>query len=88
MYKKKVMHVRCLHRRDSYSPQVLLVETALVFFKAGNTSDGVEYEIVVALMTLWKSKIGVVTEVTSATESWSCARRFFQKKKKTSLHRL
>ena len=40
------------------------------------TRDGVEYEIVVAVMSLWISKIGVVTEVTSATESRSEENKF------------
>ena len=35
------------------------------------TNDGVGVGIVRALMTLWKSKIGVVSGVISATESES-----------------
>ena len=63
-------------RRSILSPQVLLVETALAFLRLVFTRDGVEYEIVVAVMSLWKSKIGVVTEVTSATESRSEENKF------------
>ena len=63
-------------RRWILSPQVLLVETALAFLRLVFTRDGVEYEIVVAVMSLWISKIGVVTEVTSATESRSEENKF------------
>ena len=63
-------------RRSILSPQVFLVETALAFLRLVFTRDGVEYEIVVAVMSLWKSKIGVVTEVTSATESRSEENKF------------
>ena len=39
-------------RRSILSPQVLLVETALAFLRLVFPRDGVEYEIVVAVMSL------------------------------------